>query len=151
MQILIDADACPVQPEIIETAAAYELPVTLVKSYSHFSPEEMPAHVNVVYVDKGADMADFKIMQLAAAGDIIITQDYGLASLALGKNCHVMHHKGFFYTSQNIDRLLAGRHANQAARRAGQKTKGPKAFTTEDRQLFLEKFRRFLERFPSEK
>lgn len=146
MHIWIDADACPVQNEIMEVAKEYELSVTLVKSYSHFSTEKMPEYVDVVYVDKGADMADFKIMQLAKADDIIITQDYGLASLALGKKCHVMHHKGFLYTASNIDRLLAKRHAGQAARRAGQKTKGPKAFTAEDRQLFQAKFLQLLER-----
>src|SRR5699024_3475751 len=129
-------DACPVQSEVIEIASEQGLPVTLVKSYSHYSIEEMPSHVDVVYVDKGADMADFKIIQLAQKGDFIITQDYGLASLALGKKCHVMHHKGFMYTKHNIDRLLSSRHANQLARRAGQRTKGPKAFTQEDRDTF---------------
>jgi uncharacterized protein YaiI (UPF0178 family) len=138
MHIFVDADACPVQEEIMKIAVMYQLNVTLVKSISHFSMIENPDHVDVVYVDKGADMADFEIMKLAKKGDLIITQDYGLASLALGKGCHIMHHKGFMYTKHNIDRLLANRHAGQMARRAGQRTKGPKAFTGEDRENFAQ-------------
>ncbi|HLR54451.1 MAG TPA: YaiI/YqxD family protein [Pseudogracilibacillus sp.] len=140
MNIIIDADACPVQTEIINIAQIYELPVTLVKSYAHYSSEALPSHVSVVYVDKGAEMADFKIIQLAKQSDLVITQDYGLASMALGKKCYVMHHTGFMYTAKNIDNLMARRHANQAARRAGYKTKGPKAFTAEDRSNFAHFF-----------
>src|SRR5699024_3181110 len=83
------------------------------KSYDHFSTEQLPAHVETFYVDKGADMADFEIVRRADKGDLIVTQDYGLASLLLGKGCHVMHHKGFMYTKHNIDRLLANRHYSQ--------------------------------------
>lgn len=140
MNILVDADACPVQTEIINIASKYELPVTLVKSYAHYSTEPLPEHVSVVYVDKGAEMADFKIVQLANQTDLVITQDYGLASMALGKKCYVVHHTGFMYTSKNIDTLLSRRHANQVARRAGYKTKGPKAFTDDDRSKFAHFF-----------
>src|SRR5690625_1764688 len=126
MRILVDADACPVQDEIIDIAPNYDLSVILVKSYSHFSMKVLQENVEIVYVDKGADMADFEIMRLANKGDLIVTQDYGLASLAIGKGCHVMHHRGFMYTKHNIDRLLAKRHAGQMARKAGVRTKGPK-------------------------
>lgn len=146
MNILVDADACPVQTEIINIASKYELPVTLVKSYAHYSTETLPEHVSVVYVDKGAEMADFKIVQLAKEADLVITQDYGLASMALGKKCYVMHHAGFMYTSGNIDNLLSRRHANQVARRGGYKTKGPKAFTDEDRTAFGNFFEKTISR-----
>lgn len=142
MKIYIDADACPVQTEVIELGAKYTIPVVLVKSISHFSHDELPAHVETVYVDKGAEMADFKIIQLIKSGDIIITQDYGLASICLGKNTTVLHQKGFRYTNENIDQLLTTRHHSAMARRAGHRTKGPKAFTNEDR----EKFTRLLDR-----
>lgn len=150
MKIFIDADACPVQPEIIEIAGEQELSVTLVKSYSHYSIEELPPHVHAVYVDKGADMADFEIIKLAQKGDLIITQDYGLASLALGKKCHVMHHLGFMYTKYNMDTLLSKRHANQLARRAGHRTKGPKAFTQENRDTFAIFLKEMLQKITSE-
>jgi len=136
MKIYVDADASPVQNEVISVAEKYTIPVVLVKSFSHFSHEENPAHVETIYVDKGADVADFEIIKHAEKNDIIITQDYGLASLGLGKGCIVLHHKGFQYTNDNIDRLLSFRHASAIARRGGQRTKGPKPFTDDDRQKF---------------
>lgn len=136
MKIFIDADACPVQDEVIELAELFNREVVIVKSFSHFSHDELPDFVETVYVDKGAEMADMKIMQLTKKEDIVITQDYGLAALCMGKGCRVLHHKGFEYTTENIDRLLTMRHAGQIARKAGHKTKGPKAFTQVDKDKF---------------
>src|SRR5699024_4447776 len=128
MKIYVDADASPVQEEVIHIAEKYDLSVILVKSFSHFSNSDLPPHVSVQYVDKGAEMSDFKIMAMVNKGNVISTQDYGLASMLLGKQCYVIHHKGFQYTERNIDQLLSSRHASAQARRAGYKTKGPKAF-----------------------
>lgn len=144
MKIYVDADACPVQKEIYAVTEKFNLPVVLVKSISHFSHDTLPAHVSTVYVDKGAEMADFKIIQLISAGDLVITQDYGLASICLGKQVTVLHHKGFAYTDDNIDRLLAIRHNSALARRAGERTKGPKPFTSEDREKFTHVFEKLL-------
>ncbi|GAJ97436.1 hypothetical protein JCM19055_294 [Geomicrobium sp. JCM 19055] len=94
MKIIIDADACPVQDVVIEESAKRGKDVILVKSYAHYSNVEQEAEV--IYVDPGNDSADYKIVQLAVPGDIIITQDYGLAALALEKNCKVLHHTGFY-------------------------------------------------------
>lgn len=138
MKIYIDADACPVVDPIISEAEKAEIPVVMVKSFSHFSPNNDPHNVEVIYVDKGADMADFRIMKLVHKGDIVVTQDYGLASLCLGKGCHVLHHKGFAYTDNNIDSLLHSRYSSAMARKSGQKTKGPKAFTDEERDKFTQ-------------
>lgn len=151
MKLIIDADASPVQQEVIDVAAIYDLPVIIVKSYSHFSHESLPANVTVKYVDKGAEMADYKIIALAEKGDIIITQDYGLASVVLGKGCFVLHHKGFQYTAKNIDQLLASRHASAMARRAGQRTKGPKPFTKENRDKFSTTLQRLLQQLIDKK
>ncbi|WP_430788977.1 YaiI/YqxD family protein [Virgibacillus flavescens] len=136
MTILIDADACPVKDSVTSIAADAQIPVILVKSFAHFSHGDEAAGVETVYVDTGADSADFRIMQLAKSDDIIITQDYGLASLALGKGCIVLHHKGFEYTQENIDELLHTRYTSAMARKSGKRTKGPKAFTEEDQRKF---------------
>lgn len=136
MKIYIDADACPVKDIAIEVAKEAEIPVFLVKSYAHFSNDDEPEGVKTVYVDTGAEAADYKIMQMAQKDDIIITQDYGLASLGLAKGCQVIHHKGFAYTSENIDQLLDSRYMSAMARKSGQRTKGPKAFTEEERATF---------------
>lgn len=136
MQILIDADASPVKDIVIEEADGKNLLVILVSSIAHFSLQDYPDFVQTVYVEQGADAADFKIVQLAKPGDLIITQDYGLASLLLPKGCTVIHHKGFRYSSDNIDQLLQTRHLSAMARKSGQRTKGPKAFTDDDREVF---------------
>ena len=144
MKIYVDADACPVKDIIIDEAVERNLEVTLVTSISHFSLQEHPAGVETIYVDNDSEAADYRIMQLSKKNDLVITQDYGLASLALAKGCTVMHHKGFMYTNKNIDDLLQTRYLSAQARKAGQRTKGPKAFTKEDKEIFREKFIRFL-------
>ena len=145
MKILIDADASPVKNEVISLAERYGLEVVLVSSIAHYSNEMHPDFVKIIYVEKGADQADFKIVQLANKRDIIITQDYGLASLLLPKGCHVLHHKGSEYTIENIDQLLHNRHFSAMQRKNGQRTKGPKPFTKENRQQFKDYFDAFLQ------
>lgn len=146
MKIYVDADACPVKDIIISEAANAEIPVTLVTSFSHFSNDEQPAGVETIYVDTGAEAADYRIMKLAQKGDLIITQDYGLASLGLAKGCTVLHHKGFTYSNDNIDQLLQSRYLSAMARKSGKRTKGPKPFKEEDRKKFGELFKATLER-----
>lgn len=137
VNIYIDADASPVQDETIKIAKTYNLRVFVVKSYAHFSHEPILSNVEVIYVDSEKDAADFAIAKRIQPGDIVITQDYGLASICLAKQCYVIHHKGFSFTEKNIDRLLAIRHNSAQARRAGKRTRGPKPFTEEDRQKFI--------------
>ena len=144
MKIIIDADASPVKNEIIQLAEHFQLEVVLVSSIAHYSFEEHPDFVQVVYVEKGADRADFKIVQLAEKGDIIVTQDYGLASLLLPKGCRVVHHMGYEYTKENIDQLLQSRHFSALQRESGERTKGPKPFKDENRQRFVQFFTNLL-------
>lgn len=142
MKIIVDADACPVKDIIFKETDGLNIPVTLVSSLSHFSNQDVPAHVETIYVDAGRDAADFKIVALTKKDDIIITQDYGLASLLLPKGATVLHHKGFEYNAMNIDHLLDTRHMGAAIRQAGGRTKGPKPFSKEDKQTFREVFRK---------
>src|SRR5690625_5070846 len=144
VKIYVDADASPVQKEVIDLVEKNQIPVILIKSFSHFSHDETATNVETINVDEGSDMADFEIIKLAKRDDIVITQDYGLASLCLGKGCFVLHHKGFQYTEQNIDQLLATRHANAKARRGGIRTKGPKAYTEVERQKFTSLLQRII-------
>jgi len=95
-----------------------------------------------IYVD--ADAADYRIMKLAEKGDIIVTQDYGLASLGLAKGCVVLHHNGYSYTNEDIDQLLQSRYLSAMARKSGKRTKGPEPFTSEDREKFKEHFKRVI-------
>lgn len=140
MKIIVDADACPVKDIIFKATKDKNISVTLVSSISHFSNQDLPAHVKTIYVDAGRDAADFKIVALASKDDIVVTQDYGLASLLLPKGTTVLHHKGFEYDDMNIDHLLNTRHIGAAIRQAGGRTKGPKAFSKDDEQLFSKLF-----------
>ncbi|MFD0050036.1 YaiI/YqxD family protein [Actinomycetes bacterium NPDC127524] len=144
MKIYVDADACPVKDIIISEASDFEIQVILVTSFSHFSNAEQPSGVKTIYVDSGADAADYRIVKLVEKGDIIVTQDYGLASLGLAKGNIVLHHKGFRYTNENIDQLLQTRYLSAMARKGGQRTKGPKPFTAEDREQFRDLFKQII-------
>lgn len=123
MKILVDADACPVKEIIIKQAQKFELKVLLVSSISHFSTKELPDGVERIWVDKGSDEADFKIMKLAYPKDIIVTQDYGLASILLPKKCRVLHHDGYEYTEKSIQKLVDGRHLSAQMRRQMSRSK----------------------------
>lgn len=136
MKIYVDADACPVKEIIIEIAIPNNIPVYLVKSYAHFSTQDDPDGVTSIYVDSEREAADYRILSMLRPNDLVITQDYGLASLALEKNAYVLHHKGFIYTQENIDYLLEVRYQNAQARKKKMKTKGPKPLTQEDKNQF---------------
>lgn len=140
MKVIIDADACPVKDIVINETADKEIKVLLVSSLFHYSQKELADHAEAVYVDAGPDAADYKIVQLAVKGDVIVTQDYGLASLLLPKGCKVIHHTGFEYNGMNMDHLLETRHMSSVIRKGGGRTKGPKALSEDDKNKFLNTF-----------
>lgn len=146
MRIIIDADASPVKDVVITLADRFGLQVILVSSVSHHSNKALPEFVTHIYVDSGADAADYKIIALAGRGDVVITQDYGLAALLLPKGCIVVHHMGFEYTDKNINQMLESRHISGVIRRGGGRTKGPKPFVEADKVRFHEFFEALLER-----
>lgn len=139
MRIFIDGDGSPVKDTTIDVALTYSLDVVIVTSIDHYSLKEYPKNVSFVYVDKGADAADYKIVQLIDKGDILVTQDYGLASLVLPKGVRVLHQLGYEYTGENMDGLLEQRYFSAKVRKSGGRTKGPKAFTQDDREKFRAK------------
>ena len=137
MRILVDADACPVKELIISCAKKYNLEVTMVCDVAHmlFYNEDF---ITIVTVDQGADSADLAIANRTQAGDICITQDYGLASLLLAKKAIVLHHNGFCYTQENIDRMLFERHLSREMRRQKRSRGGHiRKRTKEDDEKFL--------------
>ena len=138
MRFVIDGDGSPVKNEVIALSAKFQVPVVIVTSVDHYTLKEYPAFVQFIYVDKGADRADYRIIQEILPGDWVITQDYGLASLVLGKEARVFHHSGREYTSANIDELLTQRFLGAQMRKAKKRTKGPKPFTASDREQFTQ-------------
>ena len=130
MTIYIDADACPVT-RIAERIATNHL---LSSDYS-----------TVRVIGAGADAVDFALINLCRRGDIVVTQDYGVAAMALGKGARAIHQSGRWYTDENIDLLLMERHLAGKARRSGKHhLKGPAKRTAEDDQRFAESFERML-------
>ena len=119
--VIIDGDACPVVNSVIELTKGTGI-FYILRSFSHFHKYNRTC--KIVYVDDGPDAVDYKIVELASNNDIVITQDYGLASLLIDKVHTVMHHKGNIYHSNNIQSLLDQRYLNAQIRRRGGRHKG---------------------------
>ncbi|WP_322905034.1 YaiI/YqxD family protein [Paenibacillus campi] len=132
--IVVDGDACPVKAEIADTARAFQVPVLIVSSFDHRIEAE--EGVRVVQVDRGDQSADLYIVNHIQPGDIVITQDYGLATIALARRCLVLSFRGMEFHADNIEFLLARRHAQAKARRQGKYGKGQRPLTFEDRKNF---------------
>lgn len=120
MTILIDADGCPVIDETIELAVGYHGPVLLLCDTSHRFER---AGAQTFTVSKGADSVDFALAASVRPGDIVVTQDYGLAAMCLARGALVVHQDGWQYTDDNIDALLSARYATQKIWRAGGRIK----------------------------
>lgn len=141
MKILVDADACPVKEIIVRLAKAAGIPVTMVIDTSH---QLNDGYSRVVTVDKGADSVDFALMGLLRAQDVVVTQDYGLAAMVLGKGARAINQNGRIYNDENMDRLLMERHLSSKIRRSGGRTKGPSKRKKEDDEAFEIAFRNLL-------
>ncbi len=130
MKIYIDADGCPVIGITIKLAKKYVIPCVAVCDTSHtFSLDG----AEIITVSKGSDSADFKIVNLISKGDIVITQDYGLAAMCLAKEAVALNQNGLQYTVDNIESLLFSRHNAKKIRRSGGRLKGmPKRTPLED-------------------
>jgi len=142
MQILVDADACPVKEIIVRLAKQRDIPVTMLIDTSH---ELNDGYSKIVTVDKQADSVDFALMGLLTKNDIVVTQDYGLAAMVLGKGARAVNQNGLVYSNDNIDRLLMDRYIGQKIRRGGGRTKGPAKRTKEDNDRFEAVFCKLLE------
>lgn len=129
MRILIDADACPSIDMITSIAKEYKLPLIL---YSYTTHNLKSDYALIETLSKGFQSVDIKIINDLNMSDILITQDFGLATLALAKNCEVISPKGLIYTNDNIDRLNFEKYLNSLNRRQKIHIKGPKKRTIDD-------------------
>lgn len=144
MKIYVDADACPVVGIVEKIAEKYNVPVILLCDTNHVLASE---YSEVIMVGAGADAVDYKLISLCHRGDIVVSQDYGVAAMALGKGAYAIHQSGKWYTNDNIDRMLIERHLNKKARRSSNKAhlKGPKKRTKEDDERFAESFEKLIQ------
>ncbi len=119
MKILVDADACPVKNIIEKVAKQFNIEVTMFIDTSHILESK---YSKIVQVGQGQDAVDIAIINHTKLGDIIVTGDYGVASLALSKGAYALSFNGMYYTKDNIDRLLFERHISKKQRKAGRRT-----------------------------
>ncbi|HEX2986261.1 MAG TPA: YaiI/YqxD family protein [Caproiciproducens sp.] len=141
MKILVDADACPVKEIIVRLAKSHHIPVTMLIDTSHILND---GYSCVITVDKGRDSADIRLINLTEAGDIVVTQDYGVAALALSKGAKAINQNGMVYDNSNMDRLLFERALGQEIRRAGGRTGKIKKRTKADDESFERAFLRII-------
>jgi uncharacterized protein YaiI (UPF0178 family) len=137
MKILVDADACPVTSIVIRLARKRGIPVVLVTDDSHVMRSD---YAEVITVGQGADAVDLALINRTGPGDVVVTHDYGVAALALGRKAFAIHQNGMRYTDENIDGLLSERHEARKARRAGRRAGGFRKRTEEEDREFEKAF-----------
>lgn len=143
MIIYIDADACPVTKIAEKIAKKYSVPCVLICDTNHILNSD---YSKTIVVSAGADSVDLEIINRLKPNDIVITQDYGVAALSLGKGGHAIHQSGKVFTNDNIEGLLFQRHASKKARMKSSKNhfKGPKKRTLEDDANFEKEFEKLV-------
>ena len=129
MRILIDGDGCPVVDLTIKISRKFNIEVIIMCDTSHIFNKD---GAKTMVFSKGADSVDFALINLLKKDDIVITQDYGLAAMAINKASYVINQNGLIYSNENIDRLLYSRHISKKIRKSGGRTKGPKKRTKEE-------------------
>ena len=122
MRVLIDGDASPIKDEAIKVCQKHNICCIIYMDYAH---EYTSSYAEIIFCDKGKDSVDLKISNDCNKDDIVVTQDYGLATLALAKGCTVVHNNGFIINNFNIDTLLNQRYIGSKLR-GKVKIKGPR-------------------------
>ncbi len=149
MRILVDADGCPVREIVLRLAQQAGVAVLLVTDTAHAFP---PGYGTIITVDQGRDSADMKLCNLVRAGDLVVTQDYGVAAMALARGARAVSQNGMEYHDGNMDQLLLERHLGQKMRRAGRRgiLRGAKKRTPAEDERFASWLRQWLSSLPSD-
>lgn len=140
MKILVDADACPVKDEIVNIAKKHHLEVHMFFDTAHVYED---GYSTVYILDKGADSVDYALINQTTKGDVVVTQDYGVATMALSKQAKAINQNGLIYTDQNIMTLLSNRAYSQKLRRH-KNLKGPKKRHKKDDIIFMENLEKLI-------
>jgi uncharacterized protein len=138
MRILIDADGCPVVDCTVRLAKQYKIECYILCDTSHVF--EKDGAVTLTF-SKGADSVDFALVNLLHPGDIVVTQDYGLAAMCLARSAVPVSQDGMVYSDDNIDALLLARHTARKIRNAGGRLKGPVKRASAQDKAFEDKLR----------
>ncbi|MDF2548172.1 MAG: hypothetical protein K0R93_3070 [Anaerosolibacter sp.] len=136
MLIYVDADACAVKKETVQVARKYNIEVIMVSSICHISKED--GYSRYLIVDNGDQSVDMTIINRVNKNDLVVTDDYGLASMALMKKAFCISSRGLIFNLENIDRLMLQRYIGQQIRKGGGRTKGPSKHKSEDDLHFIQ-------------
>ena len=139
--VLIDADGCPVVDLTIRICRSRQIPVLILCDTAHQIQRD---GAQTLVFDKGADSVDFALVNRVCPGDIVVTQDYGLASMCLARRARVLNQNGLEYTGENFDFLLVRRHENKKLLRSGKHPKGPARRTREQDNAFAQTLEKML-------
>ena len=142
MKIFIDADGCPVVNETVALCREYNKECIIICDTSHRIEKD---GAKTIVVEKGADSADFRLVNLLEKGDVAVTQDYALAAMGLSRGARIINQNGMEYTDKNIDSLLMSRFIAKKIRNAGGRLKGPSKRTKEQTIEFVKKLRKIME------
>ncbi|MDL2264463.1 YaiI/YqxD family protein [Synergistaceae bacterium OttesenSCG-928-I11] len=141
MTILIDADGCPVVDIAVRVAAEQKIDCVILCDTSHVFEK---AGARAITVSKGSDSVDFALVNMVKPGDIVVTQDYGLAAMCLARLAVPIDQNGMAYTDDNIDALLNKRHISKKIRMSGGRLKGPPKRTAEQDAAFEKALRELM-------
>ena len=142
MKVLIDADACPVANITVALCRQFNVTCILLCDTAHVMNRD---GAETLIFDKGADSVDFALVNRVETGDIVITQDYGLASMCLARKARILHQDGWEYTVDNIQALLFQRHESRKLRASGGRTKGPSKRTADQDRSFSAALQKLLQ------
>lgn len=141
MRLLIDADGCPVVDICVKLAKQHETECLILCDTAHYFDK---AGAKTLVFSKGADSVDFALVNMLLPGDIVITQDYGLAAMCLARGARPMNQDGMRYSDENIDALLLSRHTARKIRNAGGRLRGPAKRLPEQDSAFAAKLQEVL-------
>ena len=141
MRVIVDGDAAMYKNDIYQLTLNYQIEMFVYLDYAHLLKD---APYPVIECEIGKDSVDMRILSDLKKGDLLITQDYGLAALALGKGAYVLHVSGLKITSQNIDELLLRRYIGAHQRKSHKHIKGPSKPTKENKDYFLKQLETIL-------
>ena len=142
MKIFIDADGCPVVNETVQLCKEFKKECIIICDTSHQIERD---GAKTITVEKGADSADFRLVNMLEKGDVAVTQDYALAAMGLSRGARIINQNGLEYTDKNIDSLLMQRFVAKKVRNAGGRLKGPSKRTKEQTESFVRTLRKILE------
>jgi uncharacterized protein YaiI (UPF0178 family) len=140
-RILVDADGCPVVDITVRTARENGCQCIILCDTAHYFEKE---GAETVTVSKGPDSVDFVLVNMLEPGDVVVTQDYGLAAMCLAKRAIPLNQDGMVYDHENIEGLLMARHTARKIRNAGGRLKGSRKRTSAQDSMFEEKLRELI-------